>query len=42
MWKDADKPDRSQMLFVDLPSVTKSDLTAQEKQDLIDLPDLNE
>ena len=42
MWKDADKPDRSQMLFVDLPSVTKSDLTAQEKQDLIDLPDLSE
>lgn len=42
MWKDADKPDQSQMLFVDLPSVTKSNLTAQEKQDLIDLPDLSE
>ena len=42
MWKDADKPDQSQMLLVDLPNVTKSDLTAQEKQDLIDLPDLSE
>ena len=42
MWKDADKPDRSQTLLVDFPSVTKSDLTEQEKQDLIALPNLSE
>jgi DNA-directed RNA polymerase subunit M/transcription elongation factor TFIIS len=42
MWKDADKPDRSQTLLIDIPNVQASDLTEQEKQDLIDLPNLSE
>lgn len=38
MWKDADKPDRSQTLLIDIPNVEASDLTEQEKKDLYAMP----
>ncbi len=38
MWKDADKPDQSQTLLIDIPSVQASDLTEQEKKDLYAMP----
>lgn len=38
MWKDADKPDRSQMLLIDIPNVQDSDITEQEKKDLSAMP----
>lgn len=38
MWKDADKPDRSQTLLIDIPNVLYSDITEQEKKDLYAMP----
>lgn len=38
MWKDADKPDQSQTLLIDIPNVEASDLTEQEKKDLCAIP----
>lgn len=42
MWKDADKPDQSQTLLIDIPNVQASHLTDQEKQDLYDMPNITE
>ena len=42
MWKDADKPDRSQTLLIDSPNVQASDLTEQEKKDLYVMPNITE
>ncbi len=38
MWKDADKPDRSQTLLIDIPNILYSDITEQEKKDLSAMP----
>lgn len=38
MWKDADKPDQSQTLLIDIPNVLYSDITEQEKKDLYAMP----
>ena len=40
MWKDADKPDRSQTLLVDSPNILYSDITEQEKKDLNAMPNI--
>lgn len=38
MWKDADKPDQSQTMLIDIPNVLYSDITEQEKKDLYAMP----
>lgn len=38
MWKDADKPDQSQTLLIDIPDVAASNITEQEKKDLYAMP----
>ena len=38
MWKDADKPDQSQTLLIDIPNILYSDITEQEKKDLNAMP----
>ena len=40
MWKDADKPDRSQTMLIDIPNVLYSDITEQEKKDLYAMPNI--
>lgn len=42
MWKDADKPDQSQTLLIDIPDVAASNITEQEKKDLLGLPNITE
>ena len=42
MWKDAYRPDQSQTLLIDIPDVAASDITEQEKKDLLGLPNITE
>ena len=42
MWKDADRPDQSQTLLIDIPDVAASSITEQEKKDLLGLPNITE
>ncbi len=42
MWKDADKPDQSQTLLIDIPDVAASNITEQKKKDLLGLPNITE
>lgn len=42
MWKDADRPDQSQTLLIDIPDVAASNITEQEKKELFGLPNITE
>lgn len=45
MWKDADKPDGSQTIYISAPSaeaLQASNLTEQDKQDLLDMPNITQ